>query len=341
MSPAQTDSSAPQSGDLIGFSLISDDGLEVELLNMGASICAIRLPTGQGQINAVLGYDDPAHYLSNPFYLGSTVGRYANRIAGALFELDGVVSDLVCSPEGSGHCLHGGPVGFSHRIWGNGEMANAVTTRFTLVSKDEDQGFPGSVDATVTYSLIDRWKLLMEYQAVSDAPTVISLANHAYFNLNSDDSPADNHHVMINADAYTPVAEDLIPTGQMVDVSGTVFDFRQAAAFGGRLDSKEEQLGICSGFDHNYILKRIPGRTCLAARLWSPQSGLAVNVHTTQPGLQFYSGQHLGEPFRPFEGICLEAQRFPNAPNTPGFPSATLRPGMAYRHLTMYEFEQT
>jgi aldose 1-epimerase len=318
--------------------LQGDSGFGVELLNLGASIRSIRLPLSGGVVDATLSYADLTDYLSDAWYMGSTLGRYANRLAQARLRLDGRDHELAPSPGQSGHCLHGGPDGFSRRPWQVDTSPGGRSASFTLDSPDGDQGFPGNVTVEVTYRLLDGWKLGIEYLAETDAPTVVNLANHCYFNLNDDDSPADNHRVQINADRYTPVREDLIPSGECLDVTGTPFDFRQPAAFSERLDSGVEQLRFAAGFDHNYVLREDARTLFHAASLQSPQSGLVLNLFTTQPGLQFYTGQYLGGPFAPFQGICLEAQNFPNAPNTPGFPNAILLPGRRYRRLVVYEF---
>jgi aldose 1-epimerase len=312
--------------------------MRADLLNLGATLAALRIPTPAGPVNAVLSYPNLQDYPADPFCLGSTVGRFANRIADARFTLDGREYVLEPSPGQSGHCLHGGPGGFSRRSWSIEPTGDPGCARFTLTSHDGDQGFPGRLRAEVTYRLTNRLALEIGFRAECDAPTVINLANHAYFNLNSDDSPADNHLVRIRAGHFTPIDRRLIPTGELRPVGGTRFDFRSAAPFAERLGCGDEQLEHAAGYDHNFVLDRSHGRTRLAAELISPQSGLVLRLHTTQPGLQFYTGQHLDRPFVPFAGICLEAQNFPNAPNTASFPSTVLRPGTRYVHTTTYEF---
>jgi aldose 1-epimerase len=190
----------------------------------------------------------------------------------------------------------------------------------------------------VTYSLLEYWKLAIDVHATTDSTTVVNLVNHAYFNLNNDDSPIDNHHVMINADRFTPLKDNMIPTGEKRSVAGTDFDFRQAVRISDRSNLENNQLRIGQGFDHNFILNKAEGDVGIAASVWSPQSGLALNVYTSQPGLQLYTGQYLGQQFQPRGGLCLETQGFPNAPNTPGFPDTVLRPGETYQHRTIYEF---
>ena len=318
--------------------LKDDSGLEVEFLNLGASIRSLRVPGRNGPVNAVLSYPDPIQYLDDPYYIGSTLGRYANRIDNASYSLNGQVIRLTETPGAGGHCLHGGKQGFSQRIWESVPSPGAGTASFRIFSEDGDQGFPGKVEASVNYSLLGGRKLLIEFLAVTDSITVINLANHAYFNLNDDGSSAENHLLKIHADAYTPLGPDLIPTGEILGVAGTEFDFRNPSRFADRLNAENEELGFTGGFDHNFVLKQAHQKISPVAELRSPQSGLRLKVHTTQPGLQFYSGQYLSEPFRAFEGLCLEAQGLPNAPNTTGFPSAVLHPGMQYHQMTMYEF---
>ncbi|NIP17953.1 MAG: galactose-1-epimerase [Xanthomonadales bacterium] len=324
-------------GGIESVKLANAAGLEVELLNLGASIRSLRVPSENGRIDAVLGYPRVEDYAGDTFCLGATAGRYANRIANACFKLDGREHRLAASSGQAGHCLHGGPGGFSRRLWSIISTDDPARARFRLISPHGDQGFPGQLAVEVTYRLLEGWRLEIVFQAESDAPTVVNLANHAYFNLNSDGSPADNHLVRIRASRFTPVEQDLIPTGELRDVVGTPFDFRNTASFRDRLEEYDEQLSFGGGFDHNYVLDGGQGELQPAAELSSPQSKLTLRVYTTQAGLQWYTGQHLGRPFRPFQGVCLEAQGFPNAPNTPGFPDTTLRPGEHYAHTTIYE----
>jgi aldose 1-epimerase len=333
------DQGAPvEPGPIQQVSLQNAAGLRVDLHNVGASIQKLVVPTPGGPVNTVLGYPDPIDYLKDPYFMGSTLGRYANRIAGARMQLDGALHQLAVTPGDAGNCLHGGPNGFSKRRWKVEARDEATSVRFSLRSKDGDQGFPGNLQAGITYTLLDDWKLMMDFRAVTDATTVVNLANHAYFNLNPDLSPIDNHHVMINADRYTPVNRNRIPTGRLQTVADSVFDFRRPGSLDERLRRARDEQAIENGFDHNFILNRTPGAICLAGQIWSPDSGLAMKIYTTQPGLQFYTGQALGEPFKPFEGLCMETQRWPNSPNNPDFPSAVLRAGMVYQHMTMYEF---
>lgn len=308
------------------------------MLNYGATIQSNRVPTPDGLLETVLGYDNPASYLQDENYLGSTVGRYANRIADARLNLEARVIALQATPGAGGHCLHGGEHGFSGRFWNAEPSKNGQSISFHLQSEHGDQGFPGHVKATVTYSVLDEYKLMFDYRVTTDRTTVINLANHAYFNLNPDQAPIDNHRLQINADRFTPVNERLIPTGELSEVKGSCFDYGEPKVVGKCVDYEDPQINICGGYDHNFVLNRNQGESALAATLWSPQSEVALKLFTTQTGLQLYTGQHLTRPFRAHAGLCLEAQRPPNAPNILGFPSAVLHPGMLYQHFTMYEF---
>ena len=314
------------------ISLSTGSSLEVELMNLGAGIKSVCVPAPKGPVNAVLAYPDPGHYLHDPFYLGVTVGRHANRIADARFDLSGKTHKLTPTPGAGGHSLHGGETGFSHRLWDISQVHGSHSAEFSLVSNDGDQGYPGRLEATVRYTVLEDWKLMIDFQAVADADTVVSLANHAYFNLNGDGTGACNHQLQINADRYTPLLPDGIPTGEIALVADTCLDFRQPVAIADRLPSVE------NGFDHNYVLEGSTSQPCHAASLRSPLTRLRMNLYTTQPGLQFYSGQQLSGFFDPGAGICLEAQGFPNAPNEPGFPGSVLRAGDVYRQQTIYEF---
>lgn len=313
------------------------------LLNYGATIQSIRVPASGGFVDAVLGYKNPQDYQQDTFYMGSTQGRFANRIENARLNLEGRMYQLQETPGQGGHCLHGGSTGFSQRIWQDQPAPaqpapGGQSLSFTLQSDNGDQGYPGKVTATVTYSLLEDFKLAIDVHATTESTTVVNLVNHAYFNLNNDDSPIDNHHVLIDADRFTPLKDNMIPTGEKRSVAGTDFDFRQAVRISSRSNLENKQLRIGKGYDHNFILNKPGGDAQIAANVWSPQSGLALNIYTTQPGLQLYTGQYLDQPFQPRSGLCLEAQGFPNAPNTPGFPDAVLRPGETYHHRTIYEF---
>jgi aldose 1-epimerase len=316
-------------------------GARVELLNLGAAINSFQIPLGDNLVEMLVCYPRIEDYLHDPYHLGATVGRYANRLANASLLVDGKRHQLTQSPGQNGHCLHGGPDGFSRRLWDMEASHDGCTAQFTLISADGDQGFPGRLKVTVNYQLGEDCTLDIDFKAVTEAPTMVSLANHAYFNLNTDGSSASNHHLQILADTFTPVSGSMIPTGEIRPVADGPFDFRKLTGFSERLETEEPQLAAGHGYDHNFVLARETRPLSLAARLLSPLSGLGLEVLTTQPGLQFYSGHFLGPPFRPHAGLCLEAQGWPDAPNHPDFPTTRLNPGERYQQRTRYRFFQT
>lgn len=316
-------------------------GMQAEFLTRGATLASLTLPVEDGRpLDVVLAYPERSDYLDNRQYLGCVVGRFANRIENARLRVQDRWYALANSNDLYGHCLHGGPDGFHHRDWRMVENAEPCTLELELDSADGDQGFPGALQARVIYQLLPGQELSVRFEASCDAPTVVNLAHHPYFNLNGDGSAASNHELIIHAQRYTPIKDNLIPSGELQEVRGTVFDFRRPVRIGARLGVDEPQLRPSGGFDHNYEIDGMPGTLRLAASLRSPLSGVRMDLHTTQPGLQFYSGQHLVTPFRPGQGICLEAQGFPNAPNTPGFPATLLLPGECYRQETRYVFRR-
>jgi len=306
--------------------LESGSGLRVKLLDLGAAIQSITVPTLHGRVDCVLGYPDPGAYSDDQYYLGVTVGRYANRLCNAQARIGDVEFNFDRNESTTGHCLHGGRGGFHRQHWSLENKTQSNLFTYHLTSQDGDQGFPGKVDARVTYRLLDDFVLSIEFVAESDAETVINMANHAYFNLDRNKDSIDTHQLQLMAAGYTPVDGTRIPTGEVLAVDRTAFDLRAAVALKGR------------SFDHNFVLDGSAGELRPAAFLYSPQSGIGLRIHTTQPGMQVYTGEGLGLPFKPRQGIALEAQNFPDAPNQPGFPSATLFPGRTYRHQTVYEF---
>lgn len=315
--------------------------MEVALLERGAAIRAIRVPTPDGAVDTVLGYPTPAAYRSDPYYMGATLGRYANRIRGARCEIDGAGIELDANHEG--HCLHGGRSGLSGKDWRLARLRERSEAVFECTSPHGEGGFPGTLEVSARYALRDA-ALAILLTARSDRDTVLNLSNHAYFNLAGSGRVWD-HSVCINADAYTPVDAETIPTGAIRSVAGTVFDLRRPTRLA---DLSADRLGdAAGGFDQNYVLNKdrgasfdFEGRSArLAASAVSAESGIRLSVYTTQPGLQFYTGQHLDDPFFPFQGMCFEPQGFPDAPNVPGFPSTYLRAGETYRELIVYAFE--
>ncbi|MEH3146298.1 MAG: galactose mutarotase [Methylobacterium frigidaeris] len=319
-------------------------GLRVRILSYGAIVQTIEVPDRDGRVaNVALGLDRLDLYETVSPHFGGLLGRYANRIAGGRFSLDGRSHDLTRN-EG-GNTLHGGAQGFDRHVW---DVVAAGTDRITLrrVSPDGEEGFPGTLAAVVTYSLDEAGGLRIDYEAETDAATVVSLSNHSYFNLAGEGSgDVLGHEVTVFADHYTPVDDDQIPTGALAPVAGTPFDFRQPTPLGARIRAADPQLIRGQGYDHNFVLG--PGDALRpAARVREPGSGRCLDVLTTRPGLQLYSGNQLdgrlagpgGRLYRPGDALCLEAQAFPDAPNQPGFPSAVLRPGETFRATTVYRF---
>ncbi len=293
----------------------------------------------RGPLDTVLGYADPERYRTDPYYLGATVGRYAGRICDGAFQLHGRRIEVGTRRDANGHCLHGGPGGLHSYTWRLADRPDDATAVFECRSPDGDEGFPGALTATVSYSL-RATQLIIVLSAVSDADTVVNLTNHAYFNL-AGSGPIGEHRIAINADAYAPVDSESRPTGEIVPVNGTAFDFRSY-----RLLSERLRHGL-AGYDNYFVLAASTGRHTevdgrrveFAASAYSAASGIRLNVYTSQPGLQFYTGNILGPPFAPLQGFCFEAQAFPDAPNQPAFPPALLRAGERYNQIIVYEFD--
>jgi aldose 1-epimerase len=315
--------------------------VRVQLLSYGGALSAIEAPDRRGdRVNVLLGFADLADYVARSPYFGCITGRYASRLAGGRFTLDGRTYHV---PLNDGpNALHGGGVGLDKRVWKVEEAGNAAV-RLHFTSPDGDQGFPGTVALTVEYSLAADGSLRIDYTATTDAPTVLNLTNHSYFNLAGEGSgDVYGHLVRINADRYTPVGPGLVPTGAIEEVAGTPLDFTSATAIGDRIRDSHPQLVLGHGYDHNYVLRGGP----VAATVLEPASGRTLTVATTEPGLQFYSGNFLdgslvgpaGRAYRQGDGFALETQHFPDSPNQPGFPSTVLRPGQEFRSSTVYTF---
>lgn len=330
-------------------SLRNAAGMMVDVMTLGASLQGVQVRDREGRLDHILlGHDTLDPYIRQPHFMGACVGRYANRIGGAAFTLDGH-SYSIAANEGA-NALHGGVRGLDKVVW---RLVTADEQEVILqhVSPDGDQGFPGQIAITATYRLArdtDQLDLILE--AVTDAPTVVSIAPHGYFNLAGADGARDvmDHHLTLSASHYTPVDEGLIPTGEIRPVDGTPFDFRTPRRIGDRVrDASDPQIRAGRGYDHNFV--RDSGRTeapTLAARLAEPSSGRVMELLTTEPGLQVYSGNFLtgelvgrnGVAYRQGQGLCLEPQNFPDAPNQPSFPPAWLNPGQTYRHHTIWKF---
>lgn len=298
-------------------------GVRVRILSYGGIVQSVEVPDRDGRTaDVVLGFPGLDGYLEHPGpYLGALIGRYANRIAGARFELAGLTYAL--APNNAPNSLHGGELGFDKRVW-DLEPAGEFGVRLSRVSPHGEEGFPGRLEVSGTYSLDASGALRIAYEAVSDAPTPVNLTNHSYFNL-AGAGNAGGHELRIDASRFTPVDADLIPTG-VEGVADTRFDFRQARKVGG-------------GYDHNFVLdKGVTEDAVEVAELYDPASGRVLTVATTEPGLQLYTADHLPEPFAPGDGIALETQHFPDSPNRPEFPDTVLRPGEVYRSETVYGF---
>jgi aldose 1-epimerase len=337
-------------GRLVDAITLSNSGrMHVRVLTFGAIVQSLHAPDRDGKLeDVVLGYDSLSDYVRDTRYFGAIVGRYANRIGGARFTLDGQTFELPAN-DGPNH-LHGGPDGFSRAAWTAEpfEGDDTAGVRLTLTSPDGDSGYPGMLTATVTYTLTDENELLVDFAATTDRATPVNLTQHSYFNLAGHDrGDVLGHELMVAASRYTPVDSWLIPTGELRDVTGTPFDFRRSATIGSRIHDADEQLGIGNGYDHNFVLDRAPNSAAsLAARLCEPVSGRVLEVLTTEPGLQVYSGNGLddhavGKEWRvygKYGGIALETQHFPDSPNQPHFPSAILRPGTEFRSRSIFRF---
>ena len=331
------------------YTLGKETGLRAQVMTYGGTIVGIEIPDRKDvRDNVVLALPSLAEYLAQDSYLGALIGRFANRIGGASFVLDG--NEYHLSKNDGHNCLHGGRIGFNKAIWRVVDRADDPEPRLTLrhSSPDGDQGFPGAVVLEVTYVVSGGNTLRIDYRAETDGSTVINFTNHAYFNLGTPTS-ADilEHELMIVADRFTPIDNQLIPTGRTRDVADTPFDFRKPHPIGGRIGQQDEQLETALGYDHNFVLRPSPrDELRLAARARDPRSGRVLEVHTTEPGLQFYSGNHLdgtlrgpsGEVYGRHTGFCLETQRFPDSPNQPAFPCTVLRPGERFASTTEYRF---
>lgn len=329
------------------FTLTNASGAQVSITEYGGIVVSLKVPDRDGNLGDVaLGYDNLDAYVQDTPYFGAITGRYANRIAAGRFEIDGAAYEL---PVNNGpNSLHGGIKGFDKVVWKGEPTAPGDGVAFRYVSVDGEEGYPGKLDATVTYTWTDANELKIEYLASTDKPTVINLTNHSYFNLKDGGaSTILEHELMINADRYTPVADaGAIPTGELASLDGTPLDFREATAIGERIEEENEQLGFGSGYDHNYVLNASEEDITVAATVYDPSSGRVMEVLTEEPGVQFYSGNfldghHVGKGGVAYErrsGLCLETQHFPDSPNQPNFPSTVLRPGETYATSTIYRF---
>ncbi len=332
-----------KNGAIIDSYILSNSrGLEAKLMTYGAALISLQAPDRNGRsADIVLGYDSLDGYIKKSPYFGATIGRYANRISNGRFVLDGVEFKLAMN-DGENH-LHGGLKGFDKVVWKAEpvRLKDAVGVKFSHASPDGAEGYPGNLVCAVIYTLSEQDELRISYEAATDKATPINLTHHSYFNLAGQGSgDILGHELMINADEFTPVDEGLIPTGEIVPVIGTAMDFRAPVAIGTRMAQ------VAGGYDHNYVLKKDGGGLSLAARVREPASGRVMEISTTEPGLQLYSGNLLdgtiigksGRVYFKHYGFCLETQHFPDSPNKPNFPSTILLPGKKYTSLTVYKF---
>ncbi|MDZ7316842.1 MAG: galactose mutarotase [candidate division KSB1 bacterium] len=330
------------------FTLTNQSGMKVQITNYGGTIVSLWVPDKNGVLgDVVLGHDNLEGYLKASPYFGSTIGRYGNRIAQGRFTLDGVEYRLAQN-NGANH-LHGGVRGFDKQIWEAKARRgkNKAAIELSRVSPDGEEGYPGELYARVTFTLTDDNALQIDYLAKTNKPTVCNLTNHSYFNLRDGGaSTILDHLLQIDADYYLPVDAGLIPVGKPAPVEGTPFDFRTPTRIGERIDQQDEQLANGGGYDHNWVLNGENGVLRRVATLSDTVSGRVMEIYTTEPGLQFYSGNFLdgtikgknGVVYAHRSGLCLETQHFPDSPNRPDFPSVVLRPGQVYRSTTIYKF---
>jgi aldose 1-epimerase len=331
------------------YVLTNKKNVEAVLISYGASLVQLKIPDREGKIaDVVLGYDDLDGYEQDKAYLGATVGRYANRIAGGQFVLDGTTFQI---PKNNGaNSLHGGIRGFNKKVWTGVDRsrADAQIIELSYTSPDGEEGFPGALKVTVTYTLpADKNELRIDYSATTDKDTVLNLTNHSYFNLTGDATKEIvNHEILLRAKAFTPVNSALIPTGELRPVTGTPFDFTKSAVIGARINEDNEQLKFGMGYDLNWVLEKKGTGVQLAAEAFEPTSGRLLEVLTTEPGIQFYTGNSLdgtargkgGQIYARRTAFCLETQHYPNSPNQLSFPTTELKPGQTYQSTTILRF---
>jgi len=328
------------------YTLKNNNGVEVGICNYGGLIIFLKVPDRNGQLgDVVLGYDNLGDYIKDSPYFGAMIGRYGNRIAKGKFTLDG--KEYTLAVNNGPNALHGGLKGFDKVVWEPRILASfegpALELRYT--SPDGEEGYPGSLAVTAIYTLKNDNSLTLEFTAVTDKDTIVNLTAHSYFNLACKGDIL-NHVVMIPADLFTPVDSTLIPTGELRPVEGTPFDFRTPTAIGARINEDNQQLKFGNGYDHNWIINKPPGKLGLMARVSEPTSGRVMEVWSTEPGLQFYSGNFLdgknigkgGWVYKFRNGFCMEPQHFPDSPNKPNFPSVVLKPDQVYQNTIIYKF---
>ncbi len=339
---------APDGKPVERYTLTNANGIELKAISYGGIITSLRVPDRTGKMDdIVLGFDSLDGYLKDPPFFGAIIGRYGNRIGKGQFTLDGKTYKLATN-NGPNH-LHGGNKGFDKVVW-TVEPVGRNGLAFSRVSPDGEEGYPGNLQVRVTYTLTDKNQLIVDYRASTDKATPVNLTQHSYFNL-AGQASGDilGHELTLHADRYTPVDDTLIPTGELAPVDGTPFDFRKPTVIGARINNDDPQLKAGKGYDHNWVLNRSGNGLQPAARVVEPKTGRTLEISTTEPGIQFYSGNFLdgtisgksGAVYKHRTGFCLETQHFPDSPNKPKFPTTTLRPGAEYRTQTVFTFGVT
>jgi aldose 1-epimerase len=328
------------------LTLKNANGMSVAAMNLGCHIMQILVPDRDGNFaDVVLSFDSFEAAKNQSSFFGVVAGRVANRIGKSRFELNGRTYELYAN-DGANH-LHGGKAGFDKKVWDAEALEDKNAVVFRYVSPDGEENYPGSLSAQVTYTLTDDNRLIIDYEAVSDADTIVNLTNHSYFNLAGHDfGPITDHYLKLNCDRYTVCDSELIPTGEIAEVAGTPLDFREYQRIGDRIDADHDQLRIAGGYDHNFVIRNPDGGMVLAASLWDKKSGRVMEVSTDKPGIQLYSGNFLhggdvgkgGCAYQKRGGLCLETQHFPSAVNTPSFPSPVLKAGETYQYSTVFRF---
>jgi aldose 1-epimerase len=333
-----------KTGEPIYLYTLTDGDFTVRITNFGARVVSILTPDRSGKLaDVVLGYDNSASYENDKLFFGALVGRYSNRISGGSFSIDG--KSYQAALNDGPNSLHGGPQGFFQKVWTGRIVAHGV--ELTLVSPDGDMGFPGQLTVKARYTVAGE-SLHIDYSAQTTKPTIVSLTNHSYFNLKGDGRGTILDEILqLNASRYTPIREGLIPTGEIANVAGTPFDFRKPSAIGTRIHAANEQLKLAGGYGQNFVLDAKPqGNLHLAAKVYDPESGRTLTITTTEPGIQFHSGNFLngsiagkgGNRYGRYAAVCLETQHFPDSPHHPAFPSTLLRPGQTLHSTSIYTF---
>lgn len=338
----------PDGREVSKYTLTNRNGIELAVINYGGVVVSVKAPDKNGTVaDVVLGYDSLSSYVAGSPFFGALIGRYGNRIGKGKFSIDGTHYTLPVN-NGENH-LHGGPQGFDKVFWNIEEVSSTdgASVKLTYRSADGEQGYPGNLDAEVIYTLTNNNEWVIKYSATSDKKTVVNLTQHTYFNLTGDvNNDILGHELTIQADKFLPVDKGLIPTGELKPVANTPFDFTKAATVGSRIENKDEQLTLGKGYDHCWVLNGASDNLRAVASLYDPKSGRMLEVSTTEPGLQFYSGNFLdgknitkgGVPANFRHGLCLETEHFPDSPNKPSFPSVLLEPGKTYTTTTVYKF---